>query len=130
MGENTSRGRPPQQTGPTDGPGGSNAIWIGVALIVLGAIFLAQNAGIEVLGVENLWALLLLIPALGSFFNAWTTYQNSGYVFTGEVGSRIGGGIFLIALAGFFLLDLSFSAFWPVFLIVGGLVALLSAIGS
>lgn len=130
MGENTSHGRPPGQTGSTGGPGGGNAIWIGVALIVLGGIFLAQNAGIEVLGVENLWALLLLIPALGSLVNAWTIYQNRGYVFTSEVGSRIGGGVFLIVLAGFFLLDLSFSAFWPVFLIVGGLVALLSAIGS
>jgi hypothetical protein len=110
-------------------PGRGGAAGVGVALIVLGIVYMLQTSGFSLPGIQNWWAFFILIPAVASFLSAWRTYQDRGYVFTREVGSLIGGGIFLMVLAGFFLLGLSFSTLWPVLLIAGGLVALLGAVG-
>ncbi len=94
--------------------------WIGGAiLILLGVIFLLQNAGIFF--AQNWWAVFILIPALGSLWTAYTLYRN-----TGEPGSPpfigslvIGVLLLLLALGLLFGIDAGF--FLPVALILGGI---------
>lgn len=111
--------------------GGMNpgALWAGVALIVVGLVFLAQNLDFVTFDFTNWWALFILIPAFGSFAGAWRTFQNNGGVFTSGMGGQLGGGIFFVVLAGFFLFDLSFGTYWPLLLIAIGVSGFLSAIG-
>jgi hypothetical protein len=101
--------------------------WIGGGiLILLGVIFLLQNAGIFF--VQNWWAVFILIPALGSLWTAYTLYRN-----TGEVGSPpflgslvIGTLLLLLALGLLFGIDAGF--FLPVAMILGGIAVLASGI--
>jgi hypothetical protein len=100
--------------------------WIGGAiLILLGIVFLLQNMGIPFLA--NWWALFILLPAFGAFVTAWETYRNNGRLTRGGAGSlAVGGLLTILALA--FLLNLNVDLFWPLLLIVGGLVLLGTAL--
>lgn len=96
--------------------------WIGgVILILVGVVFLLQNMGIPFL--MNWWALFILIPAFWGFVAAWDVYQNNGYLTRAGI-SSLTVGILLTMLAFVFLLNLYGGLFWPVLLIVGGLVLL------
>jgi hypothetical protein len=105
--------------------------WLGAAiLIALGAVFLLQNLGIITL--TNWWALFILIPAGGSFANAWRIYRA-----TGEWGPAAGpliGGLIFTALALMFLFNISlginWGTFWPLLLIAGGIALLLQVLGG
>jgi hypothetical protein len=100
--------------------------WIGGAiLILLGVVFLLQNMGIPF--PANWWALFILIPAFWAFVAAWESYRNNGRLTRGGAGSLAGGGLLTI-LALVFLLNLNVGLFWPVLLIVGGLVLLVTAL--
>jgi hypothetical protein len=100
--------------------------WIGGAvLILLGVVFLLQNMGIPF--PANWWALFILIPAFWAFVAAWESYRNNGRLTRGGAGSLAGGGL-LTSLALVFLLNLNVGLFWPVLLIVGGLVLLVTAL--
>jgi hypothetical protein len=100
--------------------------WIGGAiLILLGVVFLLQNMGIPFLA--NWWALFILIPAFWAFVAAWDSYQDNGRLTRGGAGS-LAGGTLLTILALVFLLNLNVGLFWPVLLIVGGLVLLVTAL--
>jgi hypothetical protein len=102
--------------------------WLGGAfLILLGVIILLQNMGIRFLA--NWWALFILIPAFWAFVGAWNIYQDNGRITQG-VASSLTIGILLTILALSFLLNLAFGLFWPVLLIVGGLVLLLTGFFS
>jgi len=102
--------------------------WIGGAiLILLGVVFLLQNLNIPFLA--NWWALFILIPAFGAFAAAWESYRNSGRLTRGGVGSLVVGGLLAI-LALALLLNLNVGLFWPILLIVGGLVLLMAALLS
>jgi hypothetical protein len=99
--------------------------WIGGAiLILLGVIFLAQNMGVPL--PANLWALFILIPAFWSFVAAWNIYRESSSI-TRAVSISLAAGVLLTILALIFLFNLAFGLFWPVLLIVGGLIILLTA---
>lgn len=100
--------------------------WIGGAfLILLGVTFLLQNMGIPFL--PNWWALFILIPALGAYVSAWDNYQDNRQLTRGGAGS-LTAGILLTILALAFLLNLDVGLFWPLLLIVGGLVLLGTAL--
>jgi hypothetical protein len=102
--------------------------WLGGAfLILLGVIILLQNMGIRFLA--NWWALFILLPAFWAFVGAWNIYQDNGRITQG-VASSLTIGILLTILALSFLLNLAFGLFWPVLLIVGGLVLLLTGFFS
>lgn len=99
--------------------------WAGGAiLILLGIVFLAQNMGIAVL--ENWWALFILIPAFWSFVAAWENYQKHGQLTRHGAWSLIVG-VGLTLLSGFFLLDLNIGPYWPLLLILAGIVLLATA---
>jgi peptidoglycan/LPS O-acetylase OafA/YrhL len=102
------------------GLGGS---WVvGLILIALGLVFLAQNFGYPI--PRNWWAFFILIPAVASFVAAFNMYRANGNAVTPSVRGSIIGGLVLVALTVIFLLGIDFGKLWPVILIVLGLAAL------
>jgi hypothetical protein len=100
--------------------------WIGGAiLILLGVVLLLQNLNIPFLA--NWWALFILIPAFLAFVAAWESYRDNGRLTRGGAGSLVVGGLLTILVLTF-LLNLNVGLFWPVLLIVGGLVLLGTAL--
>jgi hypothetical protein len=98
--------------------------WIGgIFLILLGVVFLLQNMGIPFL--TNWWALFILILAFWAYVRALEVYQDDKRLTRRGAGSLIIG-ILLTILAFAFLFNLNFNLFWPILLIVGGLVLLLT----
>jgi hypothetical protein len=96
--------------------------WLGGAiLILLGVALLLQSLGLPFLA--NWWALFLLIPAFWAFVAAWDCYQDNGRLTRGGV-QALAGGILLTILALVFLSNLDLGLWWPVLLIVAGLVLL------
>jgi cation transport ATPase len=100
--------------------------WFGGAILILiGIIFLLQNLGYQVW--LNWWALFLLIPALWFFVAAWNLYQSNRRLTRGAITS-LAVGILITLMAIIFLLNLAFGMYWPVLLIVGGLILISSAL--
>jgi hypothetical protein len=96
--------------------------WMGgTILILLGLVFLLQNMRIPFL--TNWWALFILIPAFWAYVAAWNLYQGNHQLTRGVAGS-LTLGILLTLFALAFLFNLAVGLFWPVLLIVGGLVLL------
>lgn len=103
----------------------TNNNWAGgLVLIGMGVLFLLNN--LDVFHLNNWWALFILIPALVNFSNAWSSYQQHGRL-TAKARGSITGGLILALVAGIFLFSWSWSIMWPVFLILGGLGALLNS---
>lgn len=81
-------------------------------------VFLVQNlAGVSF---GNWWALFILIPALWSFWRAWTLY-GADHGVTRRVAGAVYGGLFPLLIAVIFLVNLDWGTLWPVFLIVLGI---------
>lgn len=108
--------------------GGSSGAWIpGLVFIALGVFFLLRNyTDFEL---DNWWALFILIPAFGALGNFWRTYRSKGRMSSEAAGSLVGA-LLLGTVAAIFLLGLSWSMMWPVFLIIVGFGALLSGMFS
>ncbi len=97
--------------------------WLGgVILIAIGVIFLFSN--ISGFYLNNWWALFILIPAIGSFGKAWNGYRENGRL-DGEARGGLIGGLILTLVASAFLFNLDWGMIWPLFLIIGGVGALL-----
>lgn len=109
----------------TSGDDGAASSWIaGLVLIGIGSIFLLTNlTGFEL---DNWWALFILIPAFVTLGNAIRAYRSEGRFGEESRGSLIGS-LVLFFIASVFLFGWSWGTIWPVFLIIGGLGALLSA---
>ena len=97
----------------------------GLVLIALGALFMLQNMGALVM--HNAWALLILIPAAGSFATAVGAFRLNGGRMTATVRGSVSGGLILVAITAFFLFDLDLGKWWPVLLILAGVGALVNA---
>ena len=106
--------------------GSNNSAWIGgVILIVLGVIFLMQNVrGFEL---NNWWALFILIPALGSFADAWNIYRQTGRLSRRVRGALVSGCVFLLITATF-LFNWNWGLVLPVLLIIWGVTMLLNSL--
>jgi hypothetical protein len=103
--------------------GAGNNNWIGgVVLVAIGLIFLFANLGAFEL--NNWWALFILIPAISNFGSAWNNFRQHGRLTKSGRGS-ITGGLILSLIAFTFIFEWSWSVIWPVFLIIGGIGALL-----
>jgi hypothetical protein len=95
---------------------------VGVVLILIGAIFLAQ----DLIDLNlNWWALFILIPAVGSLANVWGIYRAQGRLTAATRGPLVGG-VALLLVAGIFLFGLSWGTMWPLFLIVVGMGVLVA----
>ena len=103
----------------------TNNNWIGgAALIGIGTLFLLNN--LDIFHLDNWWALFILIPALINFSQAWSNYQRHGRL-THSARGNITGGVILSLVAGAFLFGWSWNILWPVFLIIGGLSAIVNS---
>ena len=92
-------------------------------LILLGAFLFAQNLFDFDLG--NWWALLILIPALGSLADAWRTYQAEGRLSAAARGPLVAG-VALLLVTAIFLFGLSWGTMWPLFAIIVGVGVLIA----
>lgn len=101
--------------------------WLGgVVLILLGLYFLLQNfTNFEL---QNWWALFILIPAVSSFANAWNGYRESDNQLTSAVTRPLLSGTILTFIAAIFLFGIDFGIFWPVLIILGGLMILFNGV--
>jgi hypothetical protein len=100
--------------------------WIGGAiLILLGILLLVQP--FTSISLDNWWALLILIPAIGAFGNAWRTWQTAGGGSTASAWGSLIGGIVLTMVAAMFLFDLNWSVLGPALLMLGGIGIFLTA---
>jgi peptidoglycan/LPS O-acetylase OafA/YrhL len=99
--------------------------WVAaVALIAIGGIFLLRNLGVTIPG--NWWALLLIIPIIGSLASAWQAYRRDGEASRAVIGSLIGAGLLTALMIAFLLdIDINWNLLWPVAIILIGVVMLL-----
>jgi hypothetical protein len=104
--------------------GPSSNLWIGLAFIAGGAIVLLNQSGL--LSFElNWWAFFVLIPAIGSFSNAYNRYRATNNLFDMSVMMPALIGLFMIGLM-FNLLrgngwNFNWNLLWPIMLIIIGL---------
>ncbi len=105
---------------------GSSKAWLpGLVLIGIGAYFLLNN--FTDFQLNNWWALFILIPAFGSLGNFLKAYRQEGRV-NGEARGSLIGGLMMLFVASIFLFGWNWATVWPVFLIIGGLGALLAGL--
>ncbi len=105
---------------------GPNMAWIpGLVLIGIGAFFLLNN--FTNFQMNNWWALFILIPAFGSLGNFVRAYNKDGRLSNEARGSLIGS-LILFFITAVFIFGWNWGTIWPVFLIIGGLGALLSGL--
>jgi hypothetical protein len=99
--------------------------WIlGGILVLLGIVFLLQN--FMNISFGNWWALFILIPAFGSFNNAYRSYNDAGKQITPHARSSFMWGILLSLITAILLFNLNWSLLGPVVLILLGLGILLN----
>ena len=106
--------------------GSNNTAWIGgVILIVLGVVFLLQS--MRGFYLNNWWALFILIPAFGSFADAWNAYRQNGRVSRRVRGALVSGCVFLLITATF-LFNWNWGVVLPILLIIWGVSLLLNSL--
>lgn len=111
-------------TSPSFTPERSNLLWGGLALIVIGGIFLARNFELIYFG-RHWWAFFMLIP-LFYMFSAYQRHRRaSGGTFTPEVRNSFLGMFAIAFVMCVFLFELRWHAVWPVFIILAGVSLLL-----
>jgi hypothetical protein len=93
----------------------------GIALIIVGLAFLAQNYFGFTL--HNWWALFILIPAFGSFQQAAELFREGD---NDRAFGEIVAGLGFTVLTAAFLFDLDIGRLWPVALILIGISLLIS----
>ena len=98
---------------------------IGAILILVGLFVMLDN--LTGFTLKNWWALLILIPALGAFGNAWRAYQKDGRISAPARGALISGFILMMVTA-FFLFELNWTILGPVLLILVGVGLLVNVL--
>lgn len=93
----------------------------GVAVIIVGLLFLMNNFGVRLgfEGYHNWWALFILVGAAGPLGYAVQRYRSKGKL-DNTVLSSLLSAVSIIIVALIFLLDLSWDLWWPLFIIIGG----------
>jgi hypothetical protein len=103
--------------------GGSS--WMGgVGLIVVGGLFLLQNAGVLTAG-QQVWGVLCYLAAAGVAATAVARYRAAGAHLSSADISAAGGALLLAFVATMLTFDLSWSLLWPMLLIIPGAMAVI-----
>lgn len=90
----------------------------GLIVIAVGVAFLlSNNFGIEL--PHNWWAIFVLVPAAASLVQAVRFYNRDGGLSSRVTGAATGGAL-MLAVALILFLDLDWSRFWPVLVIIVG----------
>jgi hypothetical protein len=106
----------------------SSWLW-GLILVAAGIVFLLETMGFNIPALENWWALFILIPAVGAFARAGRAYADNGKRVNGVVTGALIAGLAMTMVVVTFLFGLSWNLMLPIFLILGGLGTLFTAIG-
>ncbi len=127
MAENLPPNERPQVSQPRSSNG---ALWGGIVLVLLGVYFLLQNLGyVFRLPFDiNWWALFILIPAGAILNNVWRSYKANGDQLVGEARNQLIVGLLIALVAFFFLFEISWGNFWPLLLILGGALILITSL--
>lgn len=99
-------------------------LWIGIDVMLLGGVFLANNVGIfsirEAFGNTQWWGIFILIPGVGLIFNALMIFLKSGKFFGVATQVVLYLGLAVSAIGALALLGLQWNMVFPVLLIVAG----------
>lgn len=99
--------------------------WLaGAGMVLVGLLFLLRNFGVDLPLPQNWWAVFILLSAVGSFWKARHTYQEDKRL-SHAVRGQLMGGLMTGLVAVIFLFGLDWGKVWPLFLILGGLSALI-----
>ncbi|MBU6416906.1 MAG: hypothetical protein KJS83_07040 [Xanthomonadaceae bacterium] len=100
-------------------------IFPAVAIIAIGVLFLLDNLGYRLGFLEhgNGWAVLVLLAAFAPLARAWDIFHARGS-FDADVAHHVLCGATVALVGVLFLLDLDWSIWWPLFVILGGLYTL------
>jgi phosphatidylserine synthase len=93
---------------------------VGLAVVVVGLIFLARNFGFYLPLPSRWWAIFILLPAAAALVSAARFFHTDGG-FSSRVAGAATSGVLMLAVALILFLDLSWGAFWPVLVIIVGL---------
>jgi hypothetical protein len=88
------------------------------------ALLLFNDSG---LGFENWWAFFILLPAIGSLKKGLAMRTETGH-FPQAAREAVGWGVIMMVVALFFLIGLSWNMFWPIILIVVGMIVIVNKI--
>lgn len=100
--------------------------WVPAAVVIaLGVLFLIANLGYRLpfLGYANWWAWFILIGAAWPLAEAAERYRRVGRL-DGQVWHSLLSALSIAVVAVFFIAQLSWALWWPVFMILGGLYML------
>jgi len=101
--------------------------WVfGLSVVIIGALLLARNLGIELffLDFHNWWAFFILAAAVNPLINAYLSFRSEG--FSQNTLNSLVSGTTIVFIALIFLLDLNLGTWWPSFIIIGGLYMMTS----
>jgi hypothetical protein len=105
----------------------SSALWVGMALVIVGGMLLLDNMGIHLFWFNvNWWALFMLIPAAMILNKGYQGYLANGQQFEGEARRQLIIGGVIAAMAIFFLFGLNTVMLWPALLILAGALLLIN----
>jgi hypothetical protein len=120
---------PPSPAGRPGKPWGQWRLALAAVIIAVGIVFLIKAAGW--LGgpwdVDQWWALLILIPAVGSLVASWYAYRRTGGHLSWGVFRWVLYGLLFVVLAVVFLLVKDWQKVWPVLVIIVGVGIALGA---
>lgn len=103
-----------------------HAHWISAAVVIaLGVLFLIVNLGYRLpfLDYANWWAWFMLIAAAWPIAEAVERYRQLGH-WDATVWHALLPALGIVLVASFFILQLSWARWWPLFMILGGLYML------
>jgi hypothetical protein len=103
-------------------------LWVGVGLVMIGALMFLDQMGIHLFFRFNWWALFLFLPAGAILRNVNDAYQVGGHTLNRTMRTQLIVGIVLMVLAFLCLLGVSAAVFWPLTLIAAGVVAITSRV--
>ena len=100
-----------------------NLSW-GIALIVVGLLFMVDSLGFADLPLYNWWAIFILVPGINMLTKAWFHYRQSGSFTSNASRSGMWGSV-LVLVAFTFFFNLSWNLLFPFVLIAAGIYILL-----
>ncbi|MGH8271225.1 MAG: LiaF transmembrane domain-containing protein [Gammaproteobacteria bacterium] len=102
-----------------------SSLGVGLVIIAIGVFFLLYNFNVRLpfMRYHNWWALFILIGAIGPLAQAVRAWRAKGG-FDANVLHSLTSAAVIITIALFFLFDVLWNRWWPVFLIYGGLWAI------
>lgn len=112
--------QPPRDERPMRHDSWPAPVFIGLAVVVVGLVFLARNFGVYLPLPERWWAIPILLPAAAALVSAARFYRQDGGI-SARVAGAATGGLLILSTALILFLDIEWDEAWPVMVIIVGL---------